>query len=79
MLVLLFFNSCTKEVYTDDYGLWISSTNNDQKSNSEMGIGSEYSMLKLMLNYGTVTPYKKILSNWYVTEQSTSILIKEGC
>jgi hypothetical protein len=80
IIALLFvFYSCKKEVYSGDSGLLISSTKNFQRSNNMLTTGNDYSMMKLILNYGTVTPYKKILANWYITEQNTSILNKEGC
>jgi hypothetical protein len=79
ILALTAFYSCTKQVNADDSGLLISSTSYNQKSNSVFANDKEYSMMKLMLNYGTVTPYKKILGNWYASEQNTSIVYNEGC
>ena len=75
LFTIIFFNSCEKEVYSVDSGILISSTNGSQKSNS----GNEYSMMKLLFNYGTVTPYKKLRGNGFITEQSTSIIKQEGC
>lgn len=75
---MLFLNSCKKEAYSGGSGSLISSTIS-YHSSSKLTSGNEYSMTKLILNYGTVTPYKKILSNWYATEQNTNIINKEGC
>ncbi|MBI5538449.1 MAG: hypothetical protein HY951_00180 [Bacteroidia bacterium] len=77
--VLLSLNSCKEKVYSENSGLLISSAGNSQKGINSFANVNEYSMMKLVLNYGTVTPYKKILSNWYVTESNNSILNNEGC
>lgn len=77
--VLLSLSSCKKKVYSENSGLLISSTGNSQKGINSFATVNEYSMMKLILNYGTVTPYKKILGNWYLTESNNSILNNEGC
>lgn len=77
--VILFLGSCKKEVYSDNSGLLVSSINNHQAINKDLAGVKEYSMMKLIFNYGTVTPYKKILDNYYIINQSPSIIKNEGC
>ncbi len=77
--LLLSLNSCKKEVDPNSSGLLINSANNYQISNNILPSGNEYSMMKLILIYGTVTPYKKILDNYYIIKQSPSIINNEGC